>query len=56
LGGAKPLGRAVYLVVDHPGHWWAGSLMEKLVFTGVNLFDVRVIMVIMCVPVEELLC
>jgi hypothetical protein len=30
--------------------------MEKLAFTRVNLFDVRVIMTIMLVPVVELLC
>jgi hypothetical protein len=30
--------------------------MENLAFTRVNLFNVRVIMMIMCVPVEELLC
>jgi hypothetical protein len=42
--------------VDRPGPWWTGSLMEKLIFIRVNLFDVRVIMMIMHVPVEELLC
>jgi hypothetical protein len=30
--------------------------MEKPTFTRVSLSDVRVIMVIMCIPVEELLC
>jgi hypothetical protein len=30
--------------------------MEKSSFTRVNLSDVRVIMMIMCVPVVELLC
>jgi hypothetical protein len=30
--------------------------MEKSAFTRVNLSDVRVTMVIMCVPVEVLLC
>jgi hypothetical protein len=30
--------------------------MEKLIFIRANLFDVRVIMMIMHVPVEELLC
>jgi hypothetical protein len=30
--------------------------MEKPTFTGANLSNVRVIMVIMCVLVEELLC
>jgi hypothetical protein len=30
--------------------------MEKLTFTRVNLSDVRVIMMIMCVSVVELLC
>jgi hypothetical protein len=30
--------------------------MEKPAFTRVNLSDVRVIMMIMCVLVEELLC
>jgi lipoprotein signal peptidase len=30
--------------------------MEKLAFTMMNLFDVRVIVAIMCVLMEELLC
>jgi hypothetical protein len=30
--------------------------MEKSIFRMVNLSDVRVIMVIMCVPMVELLC
>jgi hypothetical protein len=41
---------------DGPGPWSTRSLMEKAAFTRANLFGVRVIMVIMCVPVEELLC
>jgi hypothetical protein len=30
--------------------------MEKLAFTRVNLSDIRLIMTIMHIPVEELLC
>jgi hypothetical protein len=30
--------------------------MEKPIFTMANLSDIRVIIMIMCIPVEELLC
>jgi hypothetical protein len=55
-GGARPLGWVICLDVDRPGPWWIGSLMEKPTFTRVNLSDVRVIMTIMHVLMEELLC
>jgi hypothetical protein len=54
--GAKPSGCAIYPVGDRLDPWWARSLMEKPAFTTVNLSDVRVIMVIRRVLVEELLC
>jgi hypothetical protein len=47
---------AICLDVDHPGPWWTKYLMEKATFTRASLSDVRVIMAIMCVLVEELLC
>jgi hypothetical protein len=50
------LGWAIYLNVDRLGLWWTGSLMEKSAFTRANLFDVRVIMTIIHVLMEELLC
>jgi hypothetical protein len=40
--GAKPLGRTIFT--------------ENPAFTEVSLFDVRVIMTIMCVLMVELLC
>jgi hypothetical protein len=52
----KPLGWAICLGVGHPGPWWIGSLMEKPAFTRANLSDVRVIMAILRVLMEELLC
>jgi hypothetical protein len=54
--GVKPPGWAICLCVDRPGPWWIRSLMEKPTFTRMNLSDVRVIMAIMRVLVEELLC
>jgi hypothetical protein len=55
-GGAKPPGWAICLGVDRPGPWWTGSLVKKAIFTRANLSDVRVIITIMHVLVEELLC
>jgi hypothetical protein len=55
-GGVKPLGWAIHLGVDRSGPWWTESLMEKRVFTRVNLSRVRVIKAIMHVPAGELLC
>jgi hypothetical protein len=52
----KPLGRAIYLSVDCLDPWWTRSFMENLVFIGVTLSDVRVIMAIIRVLVDELLC
>jgi hypothetical protein len=54
-GGVKPMGRAICLGVDRLGPWWTRSFMEKLVFNRVNLSDVRVVMMIMCVFMEGLL-
>jgi hypothetical protein len=56
LGGAKNPGWAIHLGVDRSGPWWTGSLMEKLAFTWMNLSNVRMIIAIMHVLVEELLC
>jgi hypothetical protein len=56
FGGAKPSGLAICLGVDRPCPWWTTSLMRKPSFTRVNLSDVRVIMAIMRVLMEELLC
>jgi hypothetical protein len=42
--------------VDHVGPWWTRFLMKKLAFIRKNLSNVRVIIVIMRVPVEELRC
>jgi hypothetical protein len=55
-GGVKPPGQAIYCGVDCPGPQWSGFLVEKPAFTEVSLSDLRVIMMIMCVFVEELLC
>jgi hypothetical protein len=55
-GGAKPSGWAICLCVDHPGHWWTESFMESLAFIGDSLSDVRVIMTIMHVFMEEWSC
>jgi hypothetical protein len=49
------LGRAIYLGVDCLDPWWTRSFMENLVFIGVTLSDVKVIMAIIRVLVEELL-
>jgi hypothetical protein len=38
------------------GPWWTESHIEKLAFTGAHLSNVRVIMVIMRVLVDESLC
>jgi hypothetical protein len=42
-----------YRGVDRPGSCWTRSLMEEPTFTRACLFDVRVIMVIMRVPMVE---
>jgi hypothetical protein len=55
-GVVKPLGWVICPCVDRLNPWWIGTLMEKLTFTRVNLSNIRVIMVIMRVLVEELLC
>jgi hypothetical protein len=55
LGGIKPPGWTVCRDVDRLSPQWTGSCMEKPAFTRVNLFDVRVIMANMRVPVLELL-
>jgi hypothetical protein len=55
-GGVKPLGQAICLGVDCPGPWWTESLMDKPAFTRADLSDVRVIMAIIRVHVEEVLC
>jgi hypothetical protein len=44
------------LGVEHRGFWWTESLMEKLAFTSTKLSNVKVIIMIMRVPVEELIC
>jgi hypothetical protein len=55
-GGAKPLGRAIRLDLDCLGPWWTGSFMENPAFTRASLSNVRDIMMIIHVLVEELLC
>jgi hypothetical protein len=52
-GGSKALGWVIFLSIDHPGPWWTGSFMENSSFIEVGLSDVRVILAIMCVLVEE---
>jgi hypothetical protein len=54
--GAKPPSQAICLGVDHPDPWWTGSLMGNSAFTRTSLSGVRVIMMIMCDPMGELLC
>jgi hypothetical protein len=56
LGDAKPMGLDILHGVDRPSICETKSYMEKATFTKVWLSDVRVIMVIMCVPLVELLC
>jgi hypothetical protein len=51
-----PLGRAIYLSVDHLDPWWTRSFTDNPTFTRVSLSDVRVIMMILHVLMEELLC
>jgi hypothetical protein len=43
-------------MVDRPGTCVTESYMEKLAFTKARLSYVRVIIVIMCVSLVELLC
>jgi hypothetical protein len=52
-GGAKPPGWPTFLGLDRSGPWRTGSLLENLAFTE---SDVRVIMSIIRVLIEELLC
>jgi hypothetical protein len=54
--GAKHPGWAICLGVDRSGPRWTGSLMKKPAFTRASLSDVRVIILIIRVLVEELLC
>jgi hypothetical protein len=53
--GCKALGWAVYLSVDCPRPWWTGYFMENPTFIRASLSDIKVIMAIMHVLVEELL-
>jgi hypothetical protein len=55
-GGAKPPRLVICLSVDRPGPWWTGSFMENTTFIRASLSDVREIVTIMHVLVEELLC
>jgi hypothetical protein len=43
----------IYFGVDHSDPWWTKSFMETPRFIRVSLSDVRVIMVIMHILVEE---
>jgi hypothetical protein len=52
-GGAKPLGWVICLDVDCPSPSWTGSYMENPAFIGVGLSDVRTIVAIIHVLVEE---
>jgi hypothetical protein len=52
----KHLGWVIFFGVDRLNHWRIRSLMEKPAFMRMNFYDVRVIMVIMRVIVEEILC
>jgi hypothetical protein len=54
--GAKLPGLNIWHGVDRPGICETKSYMEKLIFTRAYLSNVKVIMVIMCVPSIELLC
>jgi hypothetical protein len=54
--GAKPPGLDIWCGVDRPSTCETESYMEKLAFTRACLFDVRVIVVIMHVPLVESLC
>jgi hypothetical protein len=55
-GDAKPLGLDILCLVHRPNAYKTKSYMEKPASTRVGLSDVRVIMVIMCVPLVESLC
>jgi hypothetical protein len=54
--GAKPMGQTICLGVNRLGPWWIKSFTENPDFTWVSLSDIRVIMVITWVLMEELLC
>jgi hypothetical protein len=51
--GTKPPGLNIWCGIDRPGICETESYMEKLAFTRACLSDVRVIMMIMCVPLVE---
>jgi hypothetical protein len=55
-GVQSPPRWAIWYGVDRSDPWWTKSVMEKPAFTRVSLSNVRVIMMIMCVPVVELIC
>jgi hypothetical protein len=50
------MGQTICLGVNRLGPWWIKSFTENPDFTWVSLSDIRVIMVITWVLVEELLC
>jgi hypothetical protein len=54
-GGAKTLGWSICHSVDRPGPWWTVSFMENPTFPRASLSNVRVIMEIMRILVEEFL-
>jgi hypothetical protein len=56
LEDVKPSGLDILRGVDRPGNCKTESYMEKPTFTRACLYDVRVIMVIMCVLLVESLC
>jgi hypothetical protein len=52
--GVKPLGWTICLGVNRSGHWWIRPFMENPTFTRVSLSNVRMIIAIMSILVEEL--